>query len=124
MLSPRLSLAMSRLDRRHDRIDSTMRGCCSRSSKPSECWNGSNKLSPAVRDSGVKAWIALACVRHCEEQRDEAIQNLRVVLDCFASLAMTRGETGPQILAARSAISSTSTPDDLSNRSISSTAST
>ena len=28
--------------------------------------------------------------RHCEEQRDEAIQLFRKPLDCFASLAMTR----------------------------------
>jgi len=27
--------------------------------------------------------------RHCEERSDEAIQNLRPALDCFASLAMT-----------------------------------
>ena len=27
--------------------------------------------------------------RHCEEQRDEAIQNLSAGLDCFVSLAMT-----------------------------------
>jgi hypothetical protein len=28
--------------------------------------------------------------RHCEERSDEAIQNLAVSLDCYASLAMTR----------------------------------
>ena len=28
-------------------------------------------------------------IRHCEERSDEAIQNLREVLDCFAALAMT-----------------------------------
>jgi hypothetical protein len=29
--------------------------------------------------------------RHCEERSDEAIQNRAAELDCFASLAMTRG---------------------------------
>jgi hypothetical protein len=34
----------------------------------------------------LKGWLELSR-RHCEEQRDEAIQFL--ALDCFASLAMT-----------------------------------
>jgi hypothetical protein len=35
--------------------------------------------------------------RHCEEQRDEAIQTAGAGLDCFAPLAMTKRSSEPKL---------------------------
>jgi hypothetical protein len=43
-----------------------------------------------MRSRGVRPRGFLLACRHCEEQRDEAIQKQDQQLDCFASLAMTR----------------------------------
>src|SRR5262249_55973381 len=42
------------------------------------------------RASGCSGMSSSATPRHCEERSDQAIQNIAVILDCFASLAMTR----------------------------------